>query len=76
LTYPEFRNNYKNIIFIQIEDIKCNLNGYIDTNFTLNKLISGWVKTLYYFGVEDNIDKNNLYYPVKDFNKHDYFRKL
>lgn len=50
----EFRNNYKNINFIQIEDIKCNLNGYINTNFVLNKLISGWDKALYYFGVEDN----------------------
>jgi hypothetical protein len=50
----EFRNNYKNIMFIQIEDINCSLNGYIDTNFTLNKLISGWDKALYYFGVEDN----------------------
>jgi hypothetical protein len=50
----EFRNNYKNINFIQIEDIKCNLNGYIDTNFILNKLISGWDKALYYFGVENN----------------------
>jgi len=50
----EFRNNYKNITFIQIEDIKCKLNGYIDTNFTINKLISGWDKALYYFGVEDN----------------------
>ena len=50
----EFINTYKNINFIQIEDIKCNLNGYIDTSFTLDKLISGWDKALYYFGVEDN----------------------
>jgi hypothetical protein len=50
----EFKNSYKNINFIQIEDIKCKLNGYIDTNFILNKLISGWDKALYYFGVEDN----------------------
>ena len=50
----EFKNNYKNINFIQIEDIKCKLNGYKDTNFTLNKLISGWDKALYYFRVEDN----------------------
>ena len=49
----EFKNNYKNINFIQITDEKCKLNGYIDTNFTLNKLISGWDKALYYFGVEN-----------------------
>ena len=50
----EFRNNYKNINFRQIEDIKCKLNGYINTNFMLGKLISGWDKALYYFGVDDN----------------------
>ena len=50
----EFINNYKNIKFIQIENEKCKLNGYIDTNFMLNKLISGWDKALYYFGVENN----------------------
>jgi len=50
----EYKNNYQNISFIQIENIKCKLNGYIDTSFTLNKLISGWDKALYYFGVEDN----------------------
>jgi hypothetical protein len=51
----EFISNYNNINFIQIEDINCNLNGYTNTNFTLNKKISGWDKALYYFGVENNI---------------------
>jgi hypothetical protein len=50
----KFRNYYKNITFIQIENIKCKLSGYIDTSLTLNKLIAGWDKALYYFGVEDN----------------------
>lgn len=50
----EFRNNYNNINFIQVEDIKCKLNAYIDTNYVLNKLISGWDKALYYFVVENN----------------------
>jgi hypothetical protein len=49
----DFINNYNNITFIKIENQKCKLNGYIDTNFTLKKLISGWDKALYYFGVED-----------------------
>ena len=49
----DFKNKYKNINFIQIEDEKCKLAGYIDTNFTLKKLISGWDKALYYFGVEN-----------------------
>jgi hypothetical protein len=51
----EFISNYNNINFIQIEDINCKLNGYTNTNFTLNKKISGWDKALYYFGVENNI---------------------
>jgi len=33
----DFINNYNNITFIKVENEKCNINGYIDTNFTLNK---------------------------------------
>jgi len=50
----DFISNYKNINFIQLEDIKCNLHGYTNTNFlVMNKIISGWDKALYYFGIED-----------------------
>ena len=49
----EFKNNYTNITFLQTEDLKCKLNGFVDTNFALHKLISGWDKALYYFGVEN-----------------------
>jgi len=52
----DFKNTYKNIKFIQIENKTCELHGYIDTNFILNKLISGWDKALYYFGVEEKCD--------------------
>ena len=45
--------NYHNITFVKVDDEKCKLNGYLDTSFTLNKLISGWDKALYYFGVEE-----------------------
>jgi hypothetical protein len=45
--------NYMNITFVKVENKKCKLTGYIDTSFTLKKLISGWDKALYYFGVED-----------------------
>jgi len=48
-----FINDYNNITFIQVENEKCQLNGYIDMNFAVEKLISGWDKALYYFGVED-----------------------
>jgi len=50
----EFKNYYKNINFIQRTDIQCKFHGYIDTNFCVHKLISGWDKALYYFGLEDN----------------------
>ena len=48
-----FINDYNNITFIQVENEKCQSNGYIDVNFAIEKLISGWDKALYYFGVED-----------------------
>lgn len=50
----DFVNNYTNITFIKIENDKCKMHGYLDTNFTIDKLISGWDKALYYFGFEDN----------------------
>jgi hypothetical protein len=49
----DFSNNYNNITFIKIDDEKCNCSGYINTNFCIGKLISGWDKALYYFGVEN-----------------------
>jgi len=48
----DFINNYKHITFIKVDNEKCTLHGCIDVNFTLKKLISGWDKALYYFGVE------------------------
>lgn len=50
----EFINTYENITFVQIDDEKCKLTGYVDSSFmTLEKLISGWDKALYYFGIEN-----------------------
>lgn len=49
----DFINNYSNIIFIKVKDETCKLNGYINTNFMIPKLISGWDKSLYYFGIEN-----------------------
>lgn len=49
----EFQTKYRNIIFVKVENTKCETSGYVDTNFTLKKLISGWDKALYYFGVEN-----------------------
>jgi hypothetical protein len=60
-----FINNYSNITFIKVENVKCKLNGYVDTNFTLNKLITGWDKALYYFGIENN-DYENIWFMEDD----------
>lgn len=46
---------YTNITFIKIENEKCKQMGYINVNMELKKLISGWDKALYYFGVENKI---------------------
>lgn len=60
-----FQNSYKNITFVQIDNKKCEACGYLDTNFTLHKKISGWDKALYYFGVE-NTNNNNIWFIEDD----------
>lgn len=50
----EFRNNYNNIKFIQIDEEQCKYSGFIDVNFIIGKLISGWDKALYYFALKYN----------------------
>jgi hypothetical protein len=50
-----FINTYDNITFIKINNEKCELTGYKDLNFTVQKLITGWEKALYYFSNEENI---------------------
>lgn len=61
-----FINNYKNITFIQVEETKCKLNGFINTNFILNKLISGWDKALYYFGMEYQYNNYKFIWFIED----------
>jgi len=63
LTY--FINNYKNITFVKVLEGKCKMSGYIDSNFCLKKLISGWDKALYYFGMED-INYNFIWFLEDD----------
>ena len=53
------KNKYTNITFIQINNNKCKLRGYLDVNYMIKKDISGWDKALYYFGVE------NIHYNFK-----------
>ena len=47
-----FKNNYKNITFLQINNIFCINYGYTNMNFTINKLVSGWEKAILYFSIE------------------------
>ena len=61
-----FINNYKNITFIQVEETKCKLNGFINTNFMINKLISGWDKALYYFGIEYQYNNYKFIWFMED----------
>lgn len=49
----EYKSTYKNIVFLKIEDTKCKTNGYVNGEFSGNKVINGWDKALYYFGVEN-----------------------
>lgn len=49
----KFKNDYKNINFITIDDEKCKLNGYVNAEFNKNKIVNGWDKALYYFGIEN-----------------------
>jgi hypothetical protein len=48
----EYITNYKNIVFIKINENKCISSGYTKCEFS-DKLINGWDKALYYFGVEN-----------------------
>lgn len=47
--YKEEFKKFNNINIIQIIDEECKKNGFINMNFTINKIISGWEKAIYYF---------------------------
>jgi hypothetical protein len=46
-----YAKDYPNIKFIQVSSVDCLNSGFVDTNFAINKLISGWDKALYYFAL-------------------------
>ena len=56
-----FKNEYTNINFITVKNETCKLSGYMNTNYMINKLISGWDKALYYFGLENTGVENTGY---------------
>jgi hypothetical protein len=65
INLEEFTKNYQNIKFVQIDNIKCEISGYKDMNWTLKKLVSGWDKAIYYFGVE-NTDYDFIWFAEDD----------
>jgi hypothetical protein len=48
----EYKTIYKNIVFMKIDDSKCATSGYKKGVYS-DKIINGWDKALYYFGVEN-----------------------
>jgi hypothetical protein len=63
--YNELQNIYQNINFIKINDNECSKHGFIDSSFTLNKLISGWDKALLYFSII-NINYDYVWFMEDD----------
>lgn len=48
INYSTYKS-YDNIKIIRISENECKVNGFIDTNFTVKKLVTGWEKAIYYF---------------------------
>ena len=63
--YNELQTLYSNIKFIKISDNECLKHGFIDSSFTINKLISGWDKGLLYFSTI-NINYDYVWFMEDD----------
>ena len=61
-----FKDKFENICFIQIENVQCKLTGFVDTSFTLNKLISGWDKALCYFATLEEQEQPPFIWFLED----------
>jgi hypothetical protein len=59
--YSEFTN----INIIQIKEEECISNGFINMNFTMNKNVTGWEKSLYYFSTI-NTEYNKVWFFEDD----------
>lgn len=49
--YQTKYSEYDKIHFIQIKNEDCKNKGFMNSNYVLRKLISGWDKALYYFSI-------------------------
>jgi len=59
---------YKNIHFIKVNKDLCQQAGYMNTNYFIGKVISGWDKVLYYFGMDEDKyeDKYDFIWLIED----------
>lgn len=51
-----FKRTYPTLTFINVANESCKTSGFMDTSFTLKKLICGWDKALYYFSEHTQYD--------------------
>ena len=65
IDYKEKYSLLENITLVQINNEECKENGFINMNFTIKKLISGWDKALYYFS-SINTGYNNVWFFEDD----------
>ncbi len=50
----EFQSKYNNILFLKIDNLKCQQTGFINSSYIMiKKEIIGWDKALYYFAYEN-----------------------
>jgi len=63
--YKEEYSKFSNIYIIQINDKDCLESGFINMNFTMNKLVTSWEKAMYYFSTI-NTDYNKVWFFEDD----------
>ena len=63
--YKEQYSKFGNINIIQINDEECKKKGFVNMNFTINKDITSWEKSIYYFSTI-NTEYNKVWFFEDD----------
>ena len=63
--YKEQYSKFNNINIIQINDEECRKNGFVDMNFIMNKDVTSWEKSMYYFSTI-NTEYNKVWFFEDD----------
>lgn len=63
--YKEQYSKFSNINIIQINDEECKKKGFVNMNFTINKDITSWEKSIYYFSTI-NTEYNKVWFFEDD----------